>query len=87
VKVVIRPPTEIEARNIRIDKESIALEPVFYQPKGRATIGIVEVARNDGAVVFRGILSVNGKSGSVDVDQRTRPVIPALDTPKKGSKS
>jgi len=84
MKVAIKPPSSIEAKNVEIKKDMIVLEPTFYQPKGKATIGIVEVARNDGTIVFRGILSVNGKTGSVDVDQRTRPVQPALDAPKKG---
>jgi hypothetical protein len=77
----------MEAQNIKADKDGIALTPIFYQPKGKATIGIIEVTKNDGHLVFRGLLTVSGKTGAADVDQRTKPVHAELDLPKKGSKS
>ena len=89
MKVTIKPPTELEAQNIKLDASGVSMEPTFYQPKGKATAGVIEVATHDGKVVFRGLLTVHGKTGVVEVDPRTKPVSPALDVlavPKKEEK-
>ena len=86
MKVTIRPPTPLEASDVKSGDQGIWLRPLFYNPKGNGTIGLVEVKKEDGTVVFKGILSVSGKTGEVGVQARTTPVLSALEaSSKKGA--
>lgn len=86
MQVTIKPPTPLEASDVKAGEEGIALRPLFYNPKGQGTIGLVEVKKEDGTVVFKGVLSVSGKTGEVSIQTRTTPVAAALDaSAKKGT--
>jgi len=86
MRVVIKPPTEFEANEVKVDEKekSIAVKPSFFQAKGKAVAGLIEAISEDGKVAFRGVLYVNGKTGFISIDQRTKVVTPELD--KKGKK-
>lgn len=87
MRVVIKPPTKFEANDVTVDVDTkeISVKPAFFQAKGKAVAGLVEAISEDGSVAFRGVLYVNGKSGFISIDQRTKVVTPELDK-KKGKK-
>jgi len=84
MQVTIKPPTPLEASDVKASEQGILLRPLFYHPKGHGTIGLVEVKKEDGTTVFKGVLAVSGRTGEVSIQPRTTPVIAALDTSKKG---
>lgn len=86
MRVVIKPASPMEVKHVELKEDGMTVKPLFFQPKGKANVGIIEVKREDGTVVFVGVLSVSGRDGSVMVLPRTTPVAAALDTENKGKK-
>ena len=87
MKVKIKPASAMEVRDVELKDNALTVQPLFFQPKGKANLGVVEVCRDDGTVVFLGVLVVSGKDGSITVVPRTKPVSAALDIGSKGKKT
>jgi len=86
MKVLIKPASAMEVQNVEIKDNNLAVKPLFFQPKGKANVGTIEVQRDDGTVVFLGMLVVSGKDGSVIINPRTKPVPASLDTAVRSKK-
>lgn len=79
MKVIIKPPSEMEATEIEVGSEGISLSPLFFDLNASATIGVIEVVNAKGKVVFQGDLTVSGQSGKPGVRQRMKAVVPKVD--------
>lgn len=87
MKVSIKPASPMEVKDVEVKGTEMDIKPLFFQPKGKANLGVVEVRRDDGNIAFLGMLVVSGKDGVVSVIPRTKPVSAALDTGSRSKKS
>jgi len=71
----------MEAANIKIGEgdEAMSLTPLFYDAKGSASAGLIEVINDAGKSVFSGLLVVGGKDGKPMIKQRMSPVKASID--------
>lgn len=86
MKVKIAPASAMEAQMVEVKEDGMLIKPFFFQPKGKANLGTIEVRRDDGSVAFLGMLTVSGKDGSVIVQSRTKHVPAQLDTENRSKK-
>jgi len=87
MRVWIKPPSPMEATNVESKDGDLSFKPLFYQPRGKANAGIIEVRRDDGSLVFLGMMIVSGRDGSVVIHPRTKPVQSALDGGNRSKKT
>jgi len=88
MRVLIKPPSALEAKAIEQKDATpgFGVEPIFYESRGKAIAAFIEIQGDDNNTLFRGLLTVNGRTGGVDIIPRTRPVKAEIDVPKKASK-
>jgi hypothetical protein len=84
MKIEITPPSKIEAEAVEVLATGLSIKPLFFgNGLEAATVGVVKVYSNAGDLVYMGILRVSG-AGKPVLQERTKPVTPRLDRPRKG---
>jgi hypothetical protein len=86
MKVLIKPASALEVQHVEVKDDNLIVKPLFFQSKGKANVGVIEVQRDDGTVVFLGMLVVSGRDGSAIINPRTKPVPAALDGGNRSKK-
>ena len=88
MQVILKPPSLLEAKPVDQKQETpgFSVEPIFYEPRGKGVAAFIEITNDDGAPLFRGLITINGRTGAVDILQRTRAVKAEIDAPKKKDK-
>lgn len=82
-KVELVPNGEIEFTDVKVEKNRMVGEPVFYGTgRENANILTILVKNPEGETVRRYLLRVCGADGKVTVQERSQPVVAAMENPK-----
>ena len=79
MQVNFHQPSELDAHVDGLTETHLTIHPKFYQPKGSAVIGTLQVIDNQGTVIDRVVLSVSG-SGKINAAHRNEEVVPIADS-------
>lgn len=69
----------LECAEAKVEGNSMAIVPVFWNPKELANVASIIVKNSKGAILFKGVLRVSGQTGRPSIAERSKPVQPAVD--------
>ena len=79
MKVVIEKPSSLDVREFKGSASGLEVEPMFYNTKDPAVVGIIRVLSANDDLLFTGLLRVSGKTGQVKIIPRQTPITPPAD--------
>jgi hypothetical protein len=83
--VKVHPTSGIEMERVTVDPASQSIKgvPLFYGAGSEASAFFAQVTDDNGKVLASAVLKVSGKSGKLFLQDRTAPVKPYMERPRK----
>lgn len=81
MKLKIKLPSGLDATNVEFDEANneLIMDLIFYGDGKETVGGVVMTTGDDGDILFRGIIKINGKTAHVSITDRTKQVKPIVE--------
>lgn len=85
MKMKITLPSDLEVENVKFDNRTrtLELDLIYYGRGAEATAGVIQTINERGLTKSISVMRVSGKTGKLQIQDRSARVVPPIDKEKQ----